>query len=340
MTNIVPMPGADAKAHADAETEDKRALFAWADELLKEIGIAQKVAEAKSVDDVRKVNFDAEDVDIVMAVRSALHPRSGKRARHFEHMKVDTLKRVLRMRFEEMVHYREMELKRGTPSEQYDPAVCLPDVILAISNEYVDVQEHEAVASVLWSLHTHVFDEFMVSARLALTSPMPGCGKTTFLDVLARICQRGKRVDHTTPAALIRGIDRDHPSIFIDEADNMELIGTIRSVMNGGYRQGSVVSRCIDQVDKDFSIFAPMAVGVIGTLPETLLQRSIVINMRRTLRTDLRRFNLKDPHLEEVIKPVYFQMCAWARSKPPLNQNPDSPKSLRNRVNPTGDGYQ
>jgi Protein of unknown function (DUF3631) len=54
--------------------------------------------------------------------------------------------------------------------------------------------------------------------------------------------------------------------------------------------------------------------------------------MRRTLRTDLRRFNIDDPHIEEVVKPVYYQMCAWARSKPPLNQNPDLPKSLRNRV--------
>lgn len=211
-TNIVPMPGQDAKARADAETEDKKRLFEWADELLEQIGIKQKVTEANSVDDLRKIKLDVEEVDVVMAIRFALHPRGDKRAKHFEHMKTDTLKRILKMRFEEMVRYREMKLERGgTANEQYDAAICLPDLILTVINEYVDVKKHEAVASTLWSLHTHVFSNFMVSPRLALTSPKPGCGKTTFLDVLALLCQRGKRIDYTTAAALYRGIDRHRP---------------------------------------------------------------------------------------------------------------------------------
>jgi hypothetical protein len=57
-------------------------------------------------------------------------------------MKADTLKRVLRMRFEEMKRYRELELERGGANEQYATDVCLPDVILAVLKEYVDVREH------------------------------------------------------------------------------------------------------------------------------------------------------------------------------------------------------
>jgi hypothetical protein len=282
-TNIISMPGQDAKARADAEDDDKRKLFAWADELLNQIGITQKVAEAKSIDELHQIKFHADDVDVVFAIRTALHPSSGQRAKHFQHMKNDTLKRVLRMRFEEMTHYREMEIERGSPGEQYTTDICLPDVIQAAIDEYVDVKEHEAIASVLWSLHAHVYHRFMISPRLALRSPMPGCGKTTKLDVLALLTPRSKRVDNTTAAALYRGIDRHHPTLAIDEADNLEIVGTIRSVMNSGHRKGGAVSRCIDGEDRDFSTFTPMAVGVIGTLPETVLQRSIVINMRRTL---------------------------------------------------------
>ena len=177
----------------------------------------------------------------------------------------------------------------------------------------------KAVAFVLWAMHSHVFERFMITPRLALKSPMPGCGKTTLLDVLALLTPRCKRIDHTTAAALYRGIDRDHPTILIDEADNLEIVGTIRSVMDRGYRKGGVVSRCIDGEDRDFSTFAPMAVAVIGTLPESCLERSIIINMRRTLRTDLRQFDIDDPHIAEVMKPIRADGC-WARTNPPLDQ--------------------
>jgi hypothetical protein len=331
-TNIVPMPGQDAKARADAETDDKRKLFDWADQLLKQIGIAQKVAEAKSIDDLHQIKFDADDVDVVFAIRTALHPSSGQRAQHFQHMKNDTLKRVLRMRFEEMKRYRELEIERGSPGEKYATDICLPDVMLAALEEYVEMQKHYAIASCLWALHAHVFTRFMISPRLAIRSPRPGCGKTTLLDMLALLTPRSKRVDNTTAAALLRGIDRHHPTILIDEADNMEIVGAIRSIMNSGHRKGGVFSRCIDGEDKDFNTFGPMAVGVIGTLPEALLERSIIINMQRSLRTDLRRFNINDPHIEEVMKPIFRQICAWARTRPPLNPNPDLPKKLRNRL--------
>ena len=331
VSNVVPLPSPDAKARADEETENKRKLFAWADLLLQKIGIAQNVAQAKSADDLEQIKLDVEDVDVVIAVRDALHPSSGKCEKHFEYVKADTLKRILKMRFEELKHYRELELGRGG-HEQYDASVCLPDVILAALNEYVDVKEHEAVAIVLWALHCHVYERFTISPRLALRSPRPGCGKTTLLDMLSLLTPRGKRIDHTTAAPLFRIIHRDHPTILIDEGDNLEMVGTIRSIMNSGHRKGGHINRWIDGEDVEFDTFGPMAVAVIGTLPEALLDRSIIINLRRTLRTDLRRFNIDDPYIENVVKPICRQMSAWARTKPTLNPNPELPKKLRNRI--------
>jgi hypothetical protein len=43
--------------------------------------------------------------------------------------------------------------------------------------EYVDLKPHEYITGALWVLHSHVFDRFMVSPRLAFTSPVNGCGK-------------------------------------------------------------------------------------------------------------------------------------------------------------------
>ena len=49
--------------------------------------------------------------------------------------------------------------------------------------EYVALRPHEYIAVALWALHTHVYDRFMVTPRLALRSPVADCGKTTLLDV-------------------------------------------------------------------------------------------------------------------------------------------------------------
>jgi hypothetical protein len=199
--NVVPLPAQDAKARAAAETKAKEALFKWADELLEQIGIAQKIAEAQSIDAVQRIQLDVDAVDVVLAIREALHPSSGdKPAPHFRQMKIDTLKRVLKMRFKEMVRYRELDLERRSPNERYNPNICLPDVIQAAITEYIELKEHEAVAAPLWALHTHAYEEFMVTPRLALQSPKPGCGKSTLLDVLSLLTPNAKRTSSTTAA--------------------------------------------------------------------------------------------------------------------------------------------
>jgi predicted P-loop ATPase len=111
--NLIPFPGPDAEAHARAETERKLELFAWADGVLQQLGLADKVAQATSLDDLRKITFDADNVYVDLAIREALHPAGGRRAEHFAGMKAGSLKRLLKKRFDEMKKDRETELKHG-----------------------------------------------------------------------------------------------------------------------------------------------------------------------------------------------------------------------------------
>src|SRR5262245_31249857 len=113
--NLIAFPGPDAEAHARAETERKQELFAWADGVLQQLGLAGKVAAANSFDDLRKITFDPDDVEVDLAIRDALHPSGGHRAEHFAGMRVGMLKRLLKMRFAEMKKGREAELLRGRP---------------------------------------------------------------------------------------------------------------------------------------------------------------------------------------------------------------------------------
>ena len=105
-TNIIPFEQ-DAEGHARAETDRKRKLFEWADQLLEQLGHAAKVAAANSFDDLRKIKFDAEDVQVELAIRDALHPSSGKKADYFAGIREGALKRVLKLRFDEMKKERE-----------------------------------------------------------------------------------------------------------------------------------------------------------------------------------------------------------------------------------------
>jgi predicted P-loop ATPase len=118
MANLIPFPEPDAEAHARAETERKRKLFAWAEALLQLLGLTTKVAQAQSVDDLRKITLDVDDVEVEFAIRDALHPAAGQRAEHFTGMKAGTLKRLLKTRFGELKKNREAELlgRTGTTS--------------------------------------------------------------------------------------------------------------------------------------------------------------------------------------------------------------------------------
>jgi hypothetical protein len=94
MANVILFREPDAEAHAQAETERKRNLFAWADALLHQLGLTAAVAQAWSVEDLSKISLNTDDVDIELAIRAALHPATGQRAEQFAGMRAGALKRL------------------------------------------------------------------------------------------------------------------------------------------------------------------------------------------------------------------------------------------------------
>jgi hypothetical protein len=225
------------------------------------------------------------------------------------------------------------------------PAAALnkepPDVLTLVHHvvqKYIDMKPHERIATALWILHTHIFERFTISPRLAFTSPVRGCGKTTALAVLEKLTCRPERMDNATPAAVYRLIDQLNGStLLVDEADNLGLNvnGILRAAFNSGHRQGGSIRRVIKNEVKKFSTFAPMAIAAIGTLPLPLMQRSIIIHMQKTAGANIERFDDKNPTTTGRINIVYGFVTRWAHSKTALKAldlNPDLPRELRNRI--------
>jgi putative DNA primase/helicase len=133
-------------------------------------------------------------------------------------------------------------------------------------------------------LFAHSHDAHQTSPRLAFVSPVPECGKTTALSILRALVPRALPTSNITPAVIFRVIAKRRPTLLIDEADTFMQGDDMRGILNSGHTRATAqVWRCEGE-SRDptgFSTWAPVAVAKIGTLPETLESRSIVIPMQR-----------------------------------------------------------
>jgi hypothetical protein len=88
-------------------------------------------------------------------------------------------------------------------------------------------------------------------------------------------------------AALFRSIEKWAPTLLIDEADSFATKNDeLRGVLNSGHtRQTAFVVRCIgdDSEPRRFSTWGCKAIAAIGKLPDTVMDRSIEIRLRRAL---------------------------------------------------------
>ena len=103
----------------------------------------------------------------------------------------------------------------------------------------------------LWVLHTHAFDAAWATPYLRIISAAPDSGKTLLMEVLAAICRRGWHAVNPSVAVLYRKVDRDKPTLLLDEMDNYPLDDRrdALSVLNAGYKRGATVDRCNENGD-------------------------------------------------------------------------------------------
>jgi hypothetical protein len=150
---------------------------------------------------------------------------------------------------------------------------------------------HYLVVLVLWIAHTWAVGAFYVTPRLIVDSPEPGCGKTRVLEILERLCHKGKQTLSTTTAALYRRIAAAGdapPTILQDEADavfgrtNNPQAEDLRALFNSGYTRGATVDRCEGDAKNmrvvEFPVFAPLALaGIAGKMKRTVTDRAAAV---------------------------------------------------------------
>lgn len=187
-------------------------------------------------------------------------------------------------------------------SEAVDGAELLTELCRAI-RRYVVADLSDLVAAALWCVQAHAIDAFAIEPFLNFSSPEKGCGKSTSMTVISQLLPRPLLSGSLSPASIFRAIERYKPTFLIDEADTFENLNEeLRGLLNASHlRASSQVIRVVgdDHEPRAFSTWCPKAIALIGRLPDTLNDRSIVITMRRRKRGEVcERFSAIDPHPE------------------------------------------
>ncbi|MDX3587293.1 DUF3631 domain-containing protein [Streptomyces europaeiscabiei] len=156
---------------------------------------------------------------------------------------------------------------------------------------FVILPSQQALDAVtLWVAATHLQPAWQHAPRLAVVGPAKRCGKSRLLDVLTETVHEPMLTINTTPAAIFRSITDEPPTLLVDEADT--IFGTpkqaekneeMRGLLNAGHQRNRYVTRVVgnDHTPHRFATFAMAALAGIGDLPDTIMDRSVVIRMRR-----------------------------------------------------------
>jgi len=149
-------------------------------------------------------------------------------------------------------------------------------LLAATLKRYVVLSDTSADAIALWILHTWLVDKFIISPRLAITSPTKGCGKTTVLRFINQLAYRAKRVGSISPPALFRAVEQFQPTLVLDETEKyLEHGSDLHGLLNEGHCRGATVCRVLGDNHelREFGVFSPVAYAANGKLPDDLEQR-------------------------------------------------------------------
>ncbi|MFJ7626480.1 DUF3631 domain-containing protein [Streptomyces sp. NPDC097595] len=229
------------------------------------------------------------------------------------------------------------------PMAPIDGAALLDDVEAFHRRFNAFPSEAAYVAVALWDAHTHLLDCFDSTPRLAFLSPEPGSGKTRALEVISTLVPHPMHAVNASPAALFRAVadEAGRPTVLFDEIDTVfgpkaKDNEDLRGLLNAGHRRSGVSYRCVGdggtQTVVAFPSYCAVAMGGLGSLPDTILARSVIIRMRRRARNER-----VEPFRARIHEPqghaLRDQLATWAREVRPRVDGafPDMPDGITDR---------
>ncbi len=172
-----------------------------------------------------------------------------------------------------------------------------------------------AAVAALWAIGTWKFQEFDAYPYLVITALTKQAGKTRLMELTAMLSfnpEQGTAISSTGLYRPMSDSEGEGVTLFNDEAEPLssEAAGTLRSVINAGYRRGAKVKRPKGDIMVEYDIYYPKCFVLIGSPYDTLRDRSINIELIRGLPA--RKFRFAEAEAEA------------AELKPALNHHRDN----------------
>jgi len=193
---------------------------------------------------------------------------------------------------------------------------ALADEIVSILAHYVVADPEALNAAALWTLFAHAHETFQISPILAITSPTPGCGKTSLLSLIGALVPKPLASSNLTRATVFRAVEAWSPTLLIDEADSF--LGDdegLRGIIDSGHaKYNAFVLRCVgdDFAPFQFSTWCAKAIALIGKLPATLASRAIHISLRRATPAEARE-PLRLDRIEDELNELCRKAARWTQ---------------------------
>jgi hypothetical protein len=208
-------------------------------------------------------------------------------------------------------HGRPLEFPDIKPWPQpVNGQTLLDDLATAVRN-HVIMEDGMRDTIALWVVHAFLLDHLFITPRLAITSPMKRCGKSTLIDVIKHLVPRPLGCESATTSAIYRSIELCRPTLLIDEATFLRDNDELRRILRSGHRRGGTTLRSVtigeDYEPRQFATFAAVAFAFNGKLgDDELTDRSIFIRLRRRLPNEnVTPFRLdQTAHLDELARKV------------------------------------
>ncbi|MFG2293397.1 DUF3631 domain-containing protein [Streptomyces sp. NPDC048603] len=211
---------------------------------------------------------------------------------------------------------------RSTTTAPIDGAALLDEVEAFHRRFNVFPTEAAYVAVALWDAHAHLVECFETTPRIAFLSPEPGSGKSRALEIVELLTPRPVSTVSASANALYRLVDSANglPTVLFDEVDT--IFGpkagadeALRGFLNAGYRRIGGALRCVgdgsNQNAQVFGSFCAVAMAGLGSLPDTVLTRSVIIRMRKRAPNETVE-SYRQRRDEKVGHALRDQLAKWA----------------------------
>ena len=219
--------------------------------------------------------------------------------------------------------------------EPVDPGHLLTEIAATV-RRFIVCDRDTAHAVALWAAMTWFIEVVQVAPLAVITAPEKRCGKSQLLFLLGRLSARAITTSSISPAALYRTIDAWCPTLLIDEADAfMRDNEELRGILNSGHtRESAYVIRTVGDsyTPTKFNTWGAKALAGIGHVADTLMDRSVILELRRKLPHEkVERIRYAEPGLFDDLRSKLARFAEdysdqVRQARPPL------PHSLNDRA--------